>query len=39
MAAGLPGNFLPIAMRENGELLSVQIARELQAGMTSSFTR
>ena len=39
VAAGLTRSLLAVALQERGELPAVQIAWELQAGMTSSLTR
>jgi hypothetical protein len=39
MAPGLTRDLIPVAMKKGGELPSVEVAWEPQAGITSSFTR
>ena len=39
MAAGLTRDLIAVAMKKRGELPSLEVAWELQAGITSSLTR
>jgi hypothetical protein len=39
MAAGLPRDLIAVAVKKRGELPSVKVAWEPQAGITSSLTR
>jgi hypothetical protein len=39
MASGLAGDLVAVRSEEGSELLTVQVAWKLHAGMTSSFTR
>ena len=39
VASGLAGYLVAVGSKQRGEFLPVQVAREFQAGITSSFTR